>query len=91
MKKDVIEVDQEKVKAILDWPTPKTASKVRSFHGLTSFYRRFVKVFSTIVAPLNEIVKKHVGFRWGEKQERAFQTLKEKLTSAPVLRLPNFT
>ncbi|RDY08354.1 putative mitochondrial protein, partial [Mucuna pruriens] len=47
-------------------PTPKTIGDVRSFHGLTSFYRHFVKVFSTLVAPLNEIVKKDVGFRWEE-------------------------
>jgi hypothetical protein len=52
---------------------------------------RFVKDFSTLVAPLNEIVKKEVGFKWGEKQEQAFAALKEKLTQAPILALPNFS
>ena len=85
-----IEVDKEKIKAIVEWPTPKNANEVRSFHGLASFYRRFVKDFSTIASPLNEIVKKDVGFHWGEKQQVAFDTLKSKLTQSPILALPNF-
>ncbi|KAK6148142.1 hypothetical protein DH2020_019054 [Rehmannia glutinosa] len=52
--------------------------------------RKFVKNFSTIAAPLNEIIKKEVGFHWGEKQQHAFELLKEKLTTAPILALPNF-
>lgn len=64
-------------------------SDVKSFHGLTNFYRKFVRDFSTLIAPLNEIMKKDVGFRWGEKQEQTF-TLKEKLTQAPIIPLPIF-
>ena len=85
-----ISVDEEKVKANRDWPRPKNASEVRSFHGLASFYRRFVKDFSSIATPLNELVKKNVVFKWDDVHEKAFNTLKEKLTNAPLLCLPNF-
>ena len=76
---------------IQEWPTPKNVGEVRSFHGLASFYRRFVPNFSTLASPLNELVKKDVSFNWGEKQESTFQQLKEKLTNAPILALPNFS
>ncbi|KAL0557211.1 hypothetical protein IC582_005729 [Cucumis melo] len=88
--KDGVKVDEEKVKAIQEWPTPTNASEVRSFHGLASFYRRFIKDFSSIASPLTELVKKHVKFEWKEKQENAFNELKEKLIKAPCLALPNF-
>jgi len=58
---------------------------------LASFYKRFVPNFSTLASPLNELVKKDVSFNWGEKQESSFQQLKEKLTNAPILALPNFS
>ncbi|XP_019414626.1 PREDICTED: uncharacterized protein LOC109326395 [Lupinus angustifolius] len=86
-----VHVDKEKIKAIKDWPTPKTVTDVRSFHGLSSFYRRFIRDFSALAAPLNEVVKKNVGFKYGDKQEEAFKRLNEKLTNTPILVLPNFT
>ena len=71
-----IEVDEEKVKAIKEWPTPKSITKVKSFHGLASFYRRFVKNF-TLATPVTEIIKKSVGFKWSSEQDRAFIEIKE--------------
>ena len=85
-----IHVDAEKIHAIQEWLSPINVGNVRSFHGLASFYRRFVKDFSTLVAPLIEVIKKNVGFKWGKEQERAFQLVKQKLTNAPLLSLPNF-
>jgi hypothetical protein len=85
-----IKVDHAKVEAIHGWPIPKNLSQVRSILGLAGFYRRFVKDFSTIAAPLNELTKKGVPFSWGTQQENAFVMLKDKLTHAPSLQLPDF-
>jgi len=63
---------------------------VRSFLGLAGFYHRFVKDFSTIATPLNELTKKGVPFTWAKAQENAFNVLKDKLTHAALLQLPNF-
>jgi hypothetical protein len=78
------------VEAIDGWPIPKNLSHVRSFLGLAGFCHCFVKDFSTIAAPLNELTKKGVPFSWGTRQENAFDTLKDKLTHAPLLQLPDF-
>ena len=85
-----VQVDLEKIKAIQEWPTPKSARNIRSLHGLASFYRRFVPNFFTLASPLNDLVKKNVTFTWGQRQEQAFSLLKEKLTKAPVLALLDF-
>jgi hypothetical protein len=68
-----IQVDEEKIRAIQDWPSPTSVGNVRSFHGLASFYRRFVKDSSCLAALLTEVIKKNVGFRWGEEYEFAYK------------------
>ena len=85
-----IEVDSSKIAAIREWPTPTTVTQIRSFLGLAGFYRRFVRDFSSIAAPLHELTKKDVPFAWSDSQEVAFSTLKDKLTQAPLLQLPDF-
>jgi hypothetical protein len=67
-----IEVDPAKIEAISSWPRPKMVTQVRSFLGLAGFYRRFVKDFGSIAAPLNELTKKDVPFTWGDAQQDAF-------------------
>ena len=79
-----------KIEAIESWSQPKTVTQVRSFLGLAGFYRRFVRDFSTIAAPLNELTKKDVPFVSGTAQEEDFTVLKDKLTHAPLLQLPEF-
>jgi hypothetical protein len=70
------------VEAIQGWARPQTITHVRSFLGLAGFCRRFVKDFSTVAAPLNELTKKGVPFAWAKAQENAFNMLKYKLTHA---------
>jgi hypothetical protein len=78
------------VEAMNGWPIRKNLSQVQSFLGLVGFYRRFVKDFSIIAAPLNELTKKGVPFSWGTRQENAFDMLKDKLTHAHLLQIPDF-
>jgi len=84
-----VEMEPEKVKAIRDWPVPKTQKDIRSFLGLAGFYRRFIKNFSKISAPMTALLKKDAHFEVGEKQELAFKELKAAISSAPILANPD--
>ena len=89
ISKDGIVVNPERVQAILDWTPLKTVKQVRSFLGLASYFRRFIENFSKIAKPLTSLLHKGVKFEWMEKCQESFQTLKDKLTSTPVL-VPRF-
>ncbi|KAJ0946191.1 putative nucleotidyltransferase, Ribonuclease H [Helianthus annuus] len=84
-----LRMDDSKVTAITSWPAPKSLHDVRSFHGLASFYRRFIRNFSSIVAPITECLKS-TKFLWTPAAQSAFDTLKAAVTTAPVLALPDF-
>ncbi|GJV10141.1 putative reverse transcriptase domain-containing protein [Tanacetum coccineum] len=83
-----IHVDPAKIESIKDWASPKTPTKIRQFLGLAGYYRRFIEGFSKITKPMTKLTQKKVKFVWGNKQEAAFQLLKQKLCSAPILALP---
>ena len=85
---DGIYVDPHKVEALTSWEQPTTVTEVRSFLGLAGYYRRFIEGFSRIVGPLHCLTRKGVNFEWTDRCKESFQTLKEKLTLAPVLTLP---
>nr|GEU37732.1 putative reverse transcriptase domain-containing protein [Tanacetum cinerariifolium] len=83
-----IHVDLAKIKAIKDWASPKTPTEIRQFLGLAGYYRRFIEGFSKIARPTMKLTQKSIKFDWGEKEEAAFQLLKQKLCSASILALP---
>ncbi|XP_073035161.1 uncharacterized protein [Primulina eburnea] len=88
VSKEGISVDPSKIETIKQWSIPKTVSEVRSFLGLAGYYRRFIENFSKIALPLTSLTRKSVKFEWTIACQQAFQELKDKLTSAPVLVLP---
>jgi len=91
VNKNGLQVNPDKVLSIVNYPRPKNAKEVHRFCGLTSWYRRFVDNFAHISAPLTNLTKKNVKWKWGKEEEDAFNELKERLINAPLLRCPDFT
>jgi hypothetical protein len=85
-----VQVHQEKIRAIVDWPMPKNLTELRGFFGLCSYYRRFVKGFSQLGAPLTDLTKKGA-FHWTEESQQTFNKMKEVMSTCPVLALPDFS
>ncbi|GKG07636.1 putative reverse transcriptase domain-containing protein, partial [Tanacetum coccineum] len=83
-----IHVDPAKIESIKDWTSPKSPTEIRQFLGLAGYYRRFIEGFSKIAKPMTKLTQKKVKFECGDKQEAAFQLLKQNLCSAPILALP---
>ncbi|GJZ24991.1 putative reverse transcriptase domain-containing protein [Tanacetum coccineum] len=83
-----VHVDPAKIEAIKSWYAPKSPTEVRQFLGLAGYYRRFIEGFSLIVKPLTKLTQKNKTYEWGKEEEEAFQLLKDKLCSAPILALP---
>ncbi|KAL6726229.1 hypothetical protein Aduo_008221 [Ancylostoma duodenale] len=82
-------MDPHKVAAITDYPKPTSRSAMRTFLGMCSYYRKFILGFPKIVGPLHEMTSEKCPYRWTPERKKAFQTLKEAITTAPVLAQPD--
>jgi hypothetical protein len=82
-------VDPSKVKDVLSWNTPQNVSDIRSFLGLAGYYRRFIEGFSKISKPMTELLEKGKTFEWTPRREASFQVLRKRLTTTPVLNMPD--
>jgi len=83
--------DPSKVDSIHQWPPPSNVTELKQFLGLMSYYRRYIKGFADIAAPLHNLTKKSISFSWTESCNKAFSQLKSKLIQAPILAFPDFT
>jgi hypothetical protein len=91
ISQDGVSVDPEKVQEVMDWKPPTIVRQIRSFLGLAGYYWRFILDFSRIVKPMTELLKKGVKYDWSQKCEDAFHSLRQHLTTAPVLAQPDNT
>ena len=86
-----ISVDPSKIQAVKDWPIPRIVTEIKSFIGLAGYYRRFVQDFSKIAAPLTKLTRKGEKYIWTEECTAAFEQLKKRLITAPILKTPSRT
>jgi len=84
-----VEIQKEKVEGVLNWPAPRNIKEVQKFLGLANYYRRFIKSFARIAAPLYMLVRKEQKWKWEKKQEEAFEELKAVFTTEPILAIPD--
>lgn len=84
-----VKPDPTKIKAIVNYPRPRNQKELRSFLGLSNYYRKFIINYSKIAQPLNNLLKKNTDFNWGDKHEESFNILKERITNPPVLIYPD--
>jgi hypothetical protein len=85
-----VQVHHKKIQAILDWPTPKTFTKFKGFLGICCYYRKFVKGFYQLCAPLTNLTKKGE-FKWSPEAQLTFDKMKKVMSTCPVLALPDFS
>ena len=84
-----VSMNPEKVEVVMSWERPKSVIEIRSFLGLAGYYRRFIKDFSRLAAPMTRLTRKEVKFDWNDRCEEAFQELKRRLTTTPILIVPD--
>jgi hypothetical protein len=84
-----IAINPSKFQEVLDWKSPRLVTQIRSFLKLAGYYHRFIPNFSKIAKPITQLLEKEVKFKWSPQCEDAFLTLKNLLTTAPVLAQPN--
>ena len=84
-----VEIQREKVEGVLNWLVPRNVKEVQKFLGLANYYRRFIKDFTRIAAPLHVLVRKEQKWKWEKEQEKAFERLKTVFTTEPILAIPD--
>jgi len=84
-----VQMDEEKLLGVLEWPVPTKVKQVQAFLGFVNFYCRFIENFAKMSKPLSDLTKKDCTWNWGVEQQNAFEVLKKAFTMAPVLRIPN--